>query len=167
MKEFENNAKYELSEEERNVIMVTLDECLGNATDAQLEAIQNYALSVAPIPRAKNVDRKRVGELYQSVGDVLVSVRDKQTPGIVATAAYEALGICHDKEWKTCLGLCNYLNSCMATALQTGDLSGLEHMAKVVTTIHDLVGDYESEADDTGYASYAGAYDEEDDDDLF
>lgn len=167
MKEFENNAKYELSEEERDVIMMTLDQCLGNASDAQLEAIQNYALSIAPIPQAENVDKERVNELFESVADVLMSISDNRTPGAVAIAANEALGVCPNKELEARLSLSDYLNSCTATALQTGDLSGLEHMAKVVTTIHDLVGDYESEADDTGYASYAGAYDEEDDDDLF
>lgn len=161
--EFKNKVEYELSEEERSVLMMTLKECLYNASDAQLEAIRNYALSVAPIPQAENVDKERVNELFESVADVLVSISDKRTPGIVAIAAYEALGICHDKELEARLGLSDYLNSCTATACQTGDLSGLERMAKVVTTIHDLVGDYESQTSDTSYPS---AYDEEDDDDL-
>lgn len=161
--EFENKVKYELSEENRAAIMMTLKECLYNASDAQLEAIRNYALSVAPIPQAENVDKECVNELFRSVADVLVGISDKRTPGIVAIAAYEALGVCPDKELEARLSLGDYLNSWTATACQTGDLSDLERMAKVVATIHDLVGDYESQTSDTSYAS---AYDEEDDDDL-
>ena len=38
--------------------------------------------------------------------------------------------------------LVDYLNSCTATAYQTGNIEPLEHMERVVTTIHELIGDY-------------------------
>ena len=39
--------------------------------------------------------------------------------------------------------LVDYLNSCTATAYQTGNIEPLEHMERVVTTIHELIGDYD------------------------
>lgn len=163
MMEFANNTEYELSEDERAALLMTMNECLANANDAQLEAIHNYALSVAPIPRAKNVDRARFDSLYNSVSDVLTGISDGKTPGTVAVSAYEALGISPNKILEARLGLTDYLNNCTATAFQTGDLSNLEHMAKVITTIHDLVGDYERADDYKAPISYDGLDDEEDD----
>ena len=123
--------------------MLVLDECLGNATDAQLAAIQNYALSIAPMPRAENVDRKRVNALHKNVSDIIISVGEKRTPATVSVAAYKALGIYQNEEQMAQGALVDYLNSCTATAYQTGNIEPLEHMERVVTTIHDLIGDYD------------------------
>lgn len=143
MTDFENNTEYELSEDDRTALLMTLDECLDNATDAQLEAIHNYALSVAPIPQAENVDRERVRALYDDISKVLVGIGEHKTPPMVAVAAYKTLGIGLDEEMQARIGLVDYLNNCTATAYQTGSLKLLEDMHKVVTTVHDLIGDYE------------------------
>ena len=141
MTDFENNTEYELSEDERTALRMTLDECLDNATDAQLEAIHNYALSVAPIPQAENVDRERINELFNTINEVLVGVDAGRIPQTVAVASYKALGIGLNENLAARMALIDHLNDCTATAYQTGNTSNLEYMAKVVTTIHDLIGD--------------------------
>lgn len=141
MKKFENDTEYELSEDERTALRMTLDECLDNATDAQLEAIHNYALSVAPIPQAENVDRERINELFDTINNVLVGVDAGRIPQTVAVASYKALGIGLNENLAARMALIDHLNDCTATAYQTGNMNLLEDMAKVVTTIHDLIGD--------------------------
>lgn len=64
MKKFENNTEYELADDERAALRMTLEECLDNATDAQLEAIHDYAFSIAPVPYSEDADRKRINELF-------------------------------------------------------------------------------------------------------
>ena len=141
MKEFNNNPEYELPEDERAALRMTLDECLDNATDAQLMAIHDYALSVAPIPQAENVDRERINELFNTINEVLVGVDAGRIPQTVAVASYKALGIYLNENLAARMALIDHLNDCTATAYQTGNLNLLENMAKVVTTIHDLIGD--------------------------
>ena len=141
MKEFKNNAEYELPEDERTALRMTLDECLDNATDAQLEAIHNYALNIAPIPQAENVDRERINELFNTINNVLVGVDAGRIPQTVAVASYKALGIGLNENLAARMALIDHLNDCTTTAYQTGNLNLLENMAKVVTTIHDLIGD--------------------------
>lgn len=134
---------YELSEDDRDAMMLTLHECLGCATDAQLEAIHNYALSVAPLPHCDSVDKERVTALHKAVSDVIISVSEKRTPATVSVAAYKALGIYQDENQMAQCALVDYLNSCTATAYQTGNIKPLKEMERVVTTIHDLIGDYD------------------------
>lgn len=143
MKEFNNNPKFELSDDERSALRMTLDECFDNATDAQLMAIHDYALSVAPIPQAEDVDRERINELFDTINNVLVGVDAGRIPQTVAVASYKALGICLNENLAARMALIDHLNDCTATAYQTGNMSNLEYMAKVVTTIHDLIGDNE------------------------
>lgn len=134
---------YELSEDDRDALMLTLNECLGCASDAQLEAIHNYALSVAPLPHCDSVDKERINALHKNVSDIIISVGQKRTPATVSVAAYKALGIYQDENQMAQCALVDYLNSCTATAYQTGNIKPLEHMERVVTTIHDLIGDYD------------------------
>lgn len=136
-----NDDTYELSEDDRDALMLTLNECLGCATDAQLEAIHNYAMSVAPLPHCDSVDKERINALHKAVSDVIISVGQQRTPATVSIAAYKALGIYQNEEQMAQGALIDYLNSCTATAYQTGNLEPLEHMERVVTTIHDLIGD--------------------------
>lgn len=145
MTNFVNDTEYELSEDDRTALRMTLDECLDNANDAQLEAIHNYALSIAPIPQAENVDRERVRALYDDISAVLMGFGEHKTPLTVATAAYHALGLNVDEGLQARIGLVDYLNDCTATAYQTGSLKLLENMHKVVTTVHDLIGDYDED----------------------
>ena len=142
MRNFEDEA-FELSEDERAAMTLTLNECLGYATDAQLEAIHNYAMSIAPLPHCDNVDKERVNALHKAVSDIIISVGEKRTPATVSVAAYKALGIYQNEEQMARSALVDYLNSCTATAYQTGNIEPLEHMERVVTTIHDLIGDYD------------------------
>ena len=137
--------EYELSEDERTALRMTLDECLGNANDAQLVAIHDYALNIAPIPQAENVDRERINKLHKDISDVLMGVGSHKTPVTVATTAYNALGLNIGEEMQARIGLVDYLNDCTATAYQTGSLNLLENMHKVVTTVHDLIGDYDED----------------------
>ncbi len=141
MRNFEDDT-FELTEDERAAMMLTLTECLDYATDAQLQAIHSYALSVAPLPHCDNVDRERVNALHKNVSDIIISVGEKRTPAMVSVAAYKTLGIYQNEERMAQEALVDYLNSCTATAYQTGNLEPLEHMERVVTTIHDLIGDY-------------------------
>lgn len=134
---------YELSEDDRDAMMLTLHECLGYATDAQLEAIHNYALSVAPLPHCDSVDKERINALHKAVSNVIISVSEKRTPATVSVAAYKALGIYQDENQMAQCALVDYLNSCTATAYQTGNIKPLEEMERVVTTIHGLIGDYD------------------------
>lgn len=145
MKNFNDIADdtYELSEDDRDAMMLTLHECLDYATDAQLEAIHNYALSVAPLPHCDSVDKERINALYKAVSDVITGVSEKRTPATVSVAAYKALGIYQDENQMAQCALVDYLNSCTATAYQTGNIKPLEEMERVVTTIHDLIGDYD------------------------
>ena len=141
MKEFKNNTEYELPEDERTALRMTLDECLDNATDAQLMAIHDYALSVAPIPQAEDVDRERINNLFNTINNVLVGVDAGRIPQTVAVASYKALGIGLNENLAARMALIDHLNDCTTTAYQTGNMNLLENMAKVVTTIHDLIGD--------------------------
>ena len=73
MRNFENEA-FELSEDERAAMMLTLNECLDYATDAQLQAIHSYALEIAPLPHCDTVDKERVNALHKNVSDIIISV---------------------------------------------------------------------------------------------
>ena len=141
MRNFEDEA-FELSEDERAAMMLTLNECLDYATDAQLQAIHSYALEIAPLPHCDSVDRERVNALHKNVSDIIISVGENRTPAMVSVAAYKALGIYQNEERMAQEALVDYLNSCTATAYQTCNIEPLEHMERVVTTIHDLIGDY-------------------------
>ena len=88
------------------------------------------------------MDRERVNALHKNVSDIIISVGEKRTPAMVSVAAYKTLGIYQNEERMAQEALVDYLNSCTATAYQTGNLEPLEHMERVVTTIHDLIGDY-------------------------
>lgn len=145
MTDFNETSEYELPDEERTALMMTLRMCLDNANDAQLEAIHNYALSIAPIPQAENIDRERINDLHEGISSVLSSIAEKKTPSTVAVSAYKALGIYLKEDIAARIGLENYLNDCTATAYQTGSLALLENMHKVVTTIHNLIGDYDED----------------------
>lgn len=136
-----NDDTYELSDDERDALLFTLNECLGYATDAQLEAIHNYAMSIAPLPHCDSVDKERVNALHKAVSDIIISVGEKRTPATVSVAAYKALGIYQDENQMAQEALVDYLNSSTATAYQTGNIKPLEHMERIVTTIHDLIGD--------------------------
>ena len=144
MKNYNNyeDEAFELTEEDRAAMMLTLTECLDYATDAQLQAIHSYALEIAPLPHCDSVDRERVNALHKNVSDIIISVGEKRTPAMVSVAAYKALGIYQNEERMAQEALVDYLNSCTATAYQTGNIEPLEHMERVVTTIHDLIGDY-------------------------
>ena len=142
MRNFEDYT-FELTEEDRAAMMLTFNECLDCATDAQLQAIHSYALSVAPLPHCDSVDRERVNALFHNISAVIDGVSEKRTPAMVSVAAYKALGIYQNEERMAQEALVDYLNSCTATAYQTGNLEPLEHMERVVTTIHDLIGDYD------------------------
>lgn len=144
MKNYNNfdDETFELTEEDRAAMMLTLDECLDYATDAQLQAIHSYALSVAPLPHCDSVDHERVNTLFKKVSNIIDGVSEKRTPAMVSVAAYKALGIYQNEERMAQEALVDYLNSCTATAYQTGNIEPLEHMERVVTTIHDLIGDY-------------------------
>ena len=142
MMNFEDGT-FELTEEDRAAMMLTLNECMDCATDAQLQAIHDYALSIAPIPQAENVDRERINELFNSINEVLNGVNAGRTPQTVAVASYKALGISLNENLAARMALIDHLNDCTTTAYQTGNMNLLENMAKVVTTIHDLIGDYD------------------------
>lgn len=145
MKNYNNfdDETFELTEEDRDALLFTLNECLGYATDAQLEAIHNYAMSIAPLPHCDSVDKDRVNALHKAVSDIIISVGEKHTPATVSVAAYKALGIYQNEDQMAQEALVDYLNSCTATAYQTGNTKPLEEMHRVVTTIHDLIGDYD------------------------
>ena len=97
MRNFEDEA-FELSEDERAAMMLTLNECLDYATDAQLQAIHSYALEIAPLPHCDSVDRERVNALHKNVSDIIISVGENRTPAMVSVAAYKALGIYQNEE---------------------------------------------------------------------
>lgn len=145
MKNYNNfeDDTFVLTEEDRAAMMLTFNECLDCATDAQLQAIHSYALSVAPLPHCDSVDRERVNSLFHNISAVIDGVSEKRTPAMVSVAAYKALGIYQNEERMAQEALVDYLNSCTATAYQTGNIEPLEHMERVVTTIHELIGDYD------------------------
>jgi uncharacterized Zn finger protein (UPF0148 family) len=142
MRNFEDD-NFELTEDERYAMEMTLSKCIENATDAQLQAIHSYALEIAPLPHAENVDRKRINALHKDISDVIIGVSDKRIPATVSVAAYKALGIYQPEDRQAQEALVDYLNDCTATAYQTGNTGLLEEMHRVVTTIHDLIGDYD------------------------
>lgn len=90
MRNFEDEA-FELSEDERAAMMLTLNECLDYATDAQLQAIHSYALEIAPLPHCDSVDRERANALHKNVSDIIISVGEKRTPAMVYTHTFQSL----------------------------------------------------------------------------
>ena len=89
MRNFEDDT-FELTEDERAAMMLTFNECLDCATDAQLQAIHSYALSVAPLPHCDSVDRERVNALFHNISAVIDGVSEKHTPAMVSVAACTA-----------------------------------------------------------------------------